>query len=244
MENQKPCIVTVENNAMIIKINRPEDANRIDTESMQMIAAALDEANSRQDVKCIVLTGDRDNFCCGGRIDPNCSQEEKEAYSESLRGMQQKIMYANAPVIAAVEGNCIAGGNDLLACADIAVAREGVMFGFPEITYGAFPVMVMINTIDIIPKKKLLPYFYTGELFDAQAALGYGMLTEVVDDEQFWPAVQKYVDAIVRQPLKTLSLGRRAYLDMLPLGYEKRVALGQSVLQNVWKEQAASGKTY
>lgn len=244
MESQKPCIVTVENHTMMIKINRPEDANRIDTESMRLIAAALDEANLRQDIKCIVLTGDRNNFCCGGRVDPFCSQEEKDAYSESLCDMQRKIMHTNAPVVAAVEGNCIAGGNDLLACADIAVAREGVMFGFPEITYGAFPVMVMINTIDIIPRKKLLPYFYTGELFDAQAALSYGMLTEVVSGEEFWPAVQRYVDAIVRQPLKTLALGRRAYLDMLPLGYEKRVALGRSVLRNVWKEQAASGKTY
>lgn len=244
MEMQKPCIVSVKGQVMTIRLNRPDDGNRITTESMNLITAAVCEANSRKDVKCILITGDKNNFCCGGRFDPNCERKEKDAYSGAIANMQDMLLHANAPVIAAVEGNCIAGGNDLLACADIAVARESVKFGFPEITYGGFPVMVMINIIDLIPKKKLLPYFYTGKLFGAKEALDYGMVTEVTDDAHFWPAIQNYIDALLTQPLTTLSIGRHAYLGMEPLSIPDRRRFGQEVLQNVWKDQAASGKKY
>lgn len=244
MDKQKACIVTSDQGVMTIRLNRPEDANRINTQAMQIITSAIETADSDPDIKCILLTGDHNNFCCGGRIDPASSPEEKDAYSAAIRNMQQRLMHASVPLIAAIEGNCTAGGNDLLACADIAVAREGVSFGFPEITYGAFPIMVMINTIDLIPKKRLLPYFYTGELFDARTALSYGMLTEVTDEEHFWPTVNRYVSAILKQSPRTLSVGRQTYLSMLPASYDERVALGQKALQQIWKEQAASGKTY
>lgn len=244
MENQTPCIVSVNDQVMTLKLNRPEDGNRITTKSMNLISEAIDSANLDPDIKCILITGDKNNFCCGGRFDPNCTQEEKDAYTTAISTMQEKLLNAKAPVIAAVEGNCIAGGNDLLACADIAIAREGVKFGFPEITYGGFPVMVMINIMDLIPKKKLLPYFYTGELFEAKEASEYGMVTAVASDENFWPAVQKYIDALKIQPLATLSIGRRAYLGMLPLTIEERRTFGTEILQSVRKEQAASGKKY
>ena len=144
-----------------------------------------------------------------------------DRYAEAIRNMQRQLMITSAPVIAAVEGDCVAGGNDLLVSADIAVAREGVRFGFPEILHGGFPVMVMINTIDQIPKKNLLPAFYGGELFGTREALQYGMITCAVKEENFDSTVQKYIDMILDKPKEVITMGRKAYYAMCPLNYEK-----------------------
>lgn len=244
MQDKPVCIVTVENGVMTVRLNRPEDANRITTQSMQAIIAAVHQADEDPAVRSIVLCGDKQNFCCGGRVDPAATKAEKDAYSAAIIEMQEALRGSRVPILAAVEGDCLAGGNDLLACSDIAIARKGVHFGFPEITYGAFPVMVMVNTVDVIPQKRLLPYFYTGDLFDADTALSFGMLTEVVEEEDFWPTVQRYTRRLAESPAQALAIGRRAYLGMCPLSPKERVAYGNQVLREVWKEQAASGKTY
>ena len=76
----------------------------------------------------------------------------------------------NKPLIAAVEGNCFAGGHSIVAKADIAVARKGVLFGFPEILRGAFPIMVQVPLVNLIPKKKFLAQLFTGDNITAEEA--------------------------------------------------------------------------
>lgn len=242
MEMVKSVNVTVREGVMYIQLNRPEDENRINREAIELIGAALERADTDETVKVVVLRGNKEYFCSGGRVDPGCSQEEKDKYAQAIRNMQQKLMEIKAPVIAAVEGDCVAGGNDLLASADIAVAKKGVRFGFPEILHGGFPVMVMINTIDVIPKKRLLPAFYGGELFGTEEALAYGLITCVAEEEKFEDTLKHYIDMIVSKPARQIRLGRQAYYHMVPMNYEERVAYGSETLGNVLKEQAQYGK--
>lgn len=241
MDTKKPVQVRVENQVMQICLNRPEDENRINREAMQMIEQALKRADEDADIRVVVLRGDRRNFCSGGRVEAGCSQEEKDRYSEAIRNMQRKLTEIRVPVIAAVEGDCVAGGNDLLASSDIAIARKGVKFGFPEILHGGFPVMVMINTIDVIPKKRLLPAFYGGELFGTDEALAYGLVTAVVEAESFEDELQRYIDMIVSKPARQIEMGRRAYYKMCPMSYEERVEYGVDTLDAVLKEQDRYG---
>ncbi len=244
MKEQGVCLVSQKNASLILRLNRPEDSNRTTTEMLNSITAAVRSANEDDSIHCIVITGNERHFCCGGRVDPAASEEEKSAYSKAITDMQQSLSDSSVPILAAVEGDCTAGGNDLLALSDIAVARKGVHFGFPEITYGSFPVMVMVNTIDVIPQKRLLPFFYTGELFDAETAFRLGMLTEIAAPEDFWDRVHHYTEILAAIPRATLAVGRKAYYGMCPLSITERKAFGDRVLREVWKEQAASGKKY
>lgn len=238
------CLVRREGSSLILQINRPEDANRITTDTMNALIHHMEQATEDPAIHSIIITGNREHFCCGGRVDPAADAQTKAAYSQAIMDLQKTMKKSPVPIIAAIEGDCKAGGNDILACSDIIVAREGVQFGFPEITYGSFPVMVIINMLDLIPQKKLLLYFYTGECFDAHTAEQYGMVTQVASDEEFWPVVRQYADALAKVTTKTLAIGRSAFYGMLPLNWEERVALGNETLRNVWKEQAASGKKY
>ena len=242
MEKEKPVNVDVRDGVMYVQLNRPEDENRINREAIELIGAALERADTDEVVKVVVLKGNKEHFCSGGRVDPGCSQEEKDKYAQAIRNMQQKLMEIKAPVIAAVEGNCVAGGNDLLASADIAVAKKGVRFGFPEILHGGFPVMVMINTIDVIPKKRLLPAFYSGELFGTDEALAYGLITCVAEEEKFEDTLKYYIDMILSKPAQQIKMGRQAYYHMVPMNYEERVDYGSETLGNVLKEQEKYGK--
>ena len=238
METKKPVEVTVKDHVMQIHLNRPEDENRINREAMQMIGQALERADQEADIRIVVLRGNKQHFCSGGRVDAGSSKEEKDRYSQAIRDMQRKLMEIRTPVIAAVEGDCVAGGNDLLASSDIAIARKGVKFGFPEILHGGFPVMVMINTIDVIPKKRLLPAFYGGELFGTEEAMAYGLITCVAEEEAFEETLQYYLDMILSKPALQIQMGRKAYYRMCPMDYEARVAYGTETLEAVLKEQA------
>lgn len=113
METKKPVEVTVKDHVMQIHLNRPEDENRINREAMQMIGQALERADQEADIRVVVLRGNKQHFCSGGRVDAGSSKEEKDRYSQAIRDMQRKLMEIRTPVIAAVEGDCVAGGNDL-----------------------------------------------------------------------------------------------------------------------------------
>lgn len=233
MRETAPVLVEKRDSVVILKFNRPDDQNRVTQESLKALTAALDEIEADSAARVLILAGNRDCFCGGGRIDASSSEAEKDSFSAGIRDVQRRLTKLRIPVIAAVEGDCLAGGNDFLAAADIAVAREGVLFSFPEVLHGTFPVMVMIRTIDVLPKKKALACFYTGEPLSAQEALAYGMITCVVDDAKFWETVMHYATAIASKDATMISMGRRAYYDMLPLTYNDRVEYGRVMLSRV-----------
>lgn len=218
-----------------IILNRPDDDNRITSASNDGITAALQEAEKDDEVKVVIITGNRHHFCTGGRHNPNATPEEKEYNIKSIQLLQKQFKECTKPLIAAIEGDCWAGGNDLLQNCDIAIARRGVTFCFPEIYHNAFPVMLVPALMEKIPAKKLFPAFITGEVLTAEEYETAGMLTKVVDDIDFWPTVYKYVEFLKARPAELIALGRKIFRTMQAMSFEDRIKYSPTALKEVWK---------
>lgn len=235
---EKKVIVTNENGVMTIKLNNPEDKNRCDRFMYVEIAEAVKLAAQSPDVKVVIYTGDKQNFSTGGRIDATGADEEKELYIKALGDYGDAWNMLTKPVIAAIEGDCLAGGFSDAARADIAVARKGIKFALPEIKRGGFPCMVQIPIIDVIPKKKLLPMLYTGEGFSAEDAEKCGLITCAVSDEEFWPTVMHYAEVIASMPQELIEVGRETYYGFAARQPGERQAYGQGQLAKILNLQS------
>lgn len=213
MAEKKPLIVEVKDGVMLIKANRPEEENGMNWEAYELMADAFEEAMAREDVRVIVMTGDEKHFFTGGRVkygDP----EDKRKYNIALKRREEVQARLDVPIIAAVSGDCRAGGMGFVADADFAIARKGARFGFTEAQNGTFPMVVIARTIDVMPKKKALKAYYSGELFSAEEALEMGYLNEIVEEKDLWPTVEKYIGYIKHFDKEVFRLGRKAYYEM------------------------------
>lgn len=238
MKNEIPVLVDIKDHVMTITINRSEDKNRIDRHACDKISEALNSISANPDVNVVVITGNHDYFCTGGRIDATGVQDEQDRYIQAVADMQKALNQVPVPLIAAVEGDCTAGGHNIVIQSDIAIGRKGTVYGFPEIKRGGFPMFSMLNVIDTIPKKKLLYACYTGELYSAEDAEKYGILTFVVEEEQFWPTVNAIVEQIKTKPRDLISIGRSAYYSMSPMNEEERNRYAEAALVNVLEAQS------
>jgi methylglutaconyl-CoA hydratase len=172
-----------------ISLNRPEKKNAFNPELVTALTAALLQASDDEEVKLIVLKAVGDVFSAGAdlaylqQLQEN-SHEENVADSENLKTLFTTIYYLPKVVIAQVEGHAIAGGCGLATVCDITFAVPEAKFGYTEVKLGFVPAIVSCflirKTSETIAKKILL----SGDLFSAEKALAYNLITYVTNREE------------------------------------------------------------
>lgn len=233
-----PVRVEIKDQVMVLTINRPQDENGMDCAAYEQMCDAYEQANASPEIRVIVLTGDDHYFMTGGRVNSK-DPEEKRRYEAALRRRERLQGELRVPIVAAVSGDCRAGGMGFVADADFAVARQGVRFGFTEAKHGTFPCVVMARTVHMMPKKKALEAFYSGEMFSAEEALAMGFLNCVVPAQEFWPTVWRYVGYILAIKKEIFTLGREGYYAMAAMAdREARTAYANDMLPKLLSEVA------
>lgn len=176
-----------------IKLNAPRYRNMFDWRSSMELAGAYAVANSIPTLKAIVVTGTGKRFHLGGIRHNQGDAYERERFADQLRIRNQIMRQIKVPLIAAVNGECSGGGMSLVLKSQLAIAAESARFGYPEVKHNGFACNSMVNTMGIIPKKAALKSFYFGELFSAREALKFGIVQQVVPDEELDEAVEAAV---------------------------------------------------
>lgn len=222
----------------ILTTNRPEHQNRSNYEYYERATEVYEELAVDKNLRVMVVTGVGDYFATGGQLNAS-DPVEKEGYQKATKTFTAAKKKITVPVIAAVNGDCFAGGMNTLMGADLAVAVDTAQFGYPEIKRGGFAALAMVTAMDYIPQKPLLQAFYSGELFDAQQALKYNLVNEVTDKEHFWQVVEKYIDMIVSKPAELIRIGKLGYFGMQPLPLSERPDYARKVLKEVLDAQAS-----
>ena len=128
------CSVQVDGPVAVITINRPQARNSVNEAVAAGMAAALDDAGSRQDIQVIVVTGAGGTFCAGMDLKGFLRGENPHAGGRGFAGIVERP--PAKPVIAAVEGYALAGGFEIALSCDLIVASEAASFGLPEVTRG------------------------------------------------------------------------------------------------------------
>ena len=167
-----------------LTITREERRNAMSHGVLTSLAQAILAAQTQRAVRAIVLTGAGTKAFCAG-ADLQSANAFTTDYSEPHGHLAQLLRVAKAstvPLIARVNGACMAGGMGLMSMCDMVVAAPHAVFGLPEVKVGVFPAQVLSVLQHLIPRRKLVEMCLTGEPITSAQALDYGLVNYVSDE--------------------------------------------------------------
>ena len=226
-----------------LTIQRESRRNAISPAVINALTAALTSANSDRSVRAIVLTGAGDKAFCAG-ADLQSGQSFQLDYAEPTQGFANLLRPSRqmtVPMVARVNGACMAGGMGLLAMCDLAVAAPHAQFGLPEVKVGVFPAQVLSVLNGLIGARALTELCITGEPIGAEEALRLGLINRVSED------LDAGVDALLNRFLdKSPAAIRRGLYLMKRIGamsFEESMAFTESQIGLIaLTEDAAEGQ--
>ncbi len=209
-------------------IQREERRNAMSHGVLAGMTQAIDAAQGDRSLRAIVITGTGDKAFCAG-ADLQAAQAFTSDYSEPyghLALLLRRAKASNLPLVARVNGACMAGGMGLLSMCDLAVAASHAVFGLPEVKVGVFPAQVLSVLQHLVPRRRLAEMCLTGEPLTAAQALEYGLVNYVDDD------VDAKLDWLLQRMLdKSPAAIRRGLYTMKKIetmGFEESMSFTES----------------
>lgn len=196
-----------------LTIDREERRNAL---SPEVLTALLSAVRSPGDgVRVIVVTGAGEKaFSAGadlGALNPDATQLELHEGRGMLRELILAIRECPLPVVARVQGLCLAGGFGLMLACDVAVASEAAAFGTPEVDVGLWPFMIGALVARHVSPKRALDLMLTGRRIDAATALDWGLVSRVVPAAALDETVAEVAAGLAAKSPLVLRLGKAAY---------------------------------
>jgi len=206
---EKPILTEKKDGILTVTVNRLGKLNSMTAEMLEMIGEALDDAAADKSVRCILFKGAGDRaFCAGADISqfPKLSVEGARELSRLGQSTYRKIMEAPVPVVAAVNGYCLGGGNELAIHCDFRLASEKASFGQPEVNLGLIAGWGATYMLPrLVGKSLAAEMMMTGRRLNAEEALKAGLVNIVYPAEEFEAKMQEFVKALVDGPPLALA---------------------------------------
>jgi enoyl-CoA hydratase/carnithine racemase len=167
----------------------------------------------------VLLTAAGPDFCTG-RVREAGGPPSPEAYSrrpeyDGIFGSYTAIRNAQIPVVAAIEGRAMGYGTAVTALCDVSFASETARFNIPEIEHNVMPTMVMSAISDRMNRNAILWMAYSAEFIDAQRALTYGLVSQVVPAASLRDEAERFCKVLLGRPRPAI-LGLKEYLRVAP----------------------------
>jgi enoyl-CoA hydratase/carnithine racemase len=233
MENEATVVLERRGPAFWIALNRPERRNALTQEMIRAVREGLRRAHADGDVRVIVLTGrGAKAFCAGADLAPGGGFAFDPArpsleYADLLRD----ACGATLPIVARVNGACVAGGMGLLCAADLAIAASHATFGLPEVKVGVFPMQVMSLLQQLVPPRIVREWCLTGQGFDAATALRHGLLNQVVPAGALDEATESLIASLADRSPTAIRRGKYALRAMEAMSLPERIAYTEGQIQ-------------
>ncbi|MCF6234285.1 MAG: enoyl-CoA hydratase [Rhodobacteraceae bacterium] len=223
--------VDVENHIALIRLNRPDALNALNTQLLLELCQALEEADANEKTRCIVITGSEKAFAAGADIKEMSSKSFGDVFSENLfADASNRITNIRKPIIAAVAGYALGGGCELAMACDFIIAADTAKFGQPEINLGVMAGMGGSQRLTrFVGKSKSMDMNLTGRFMDAQEAERSGLVSRVVPAkkliEEATSVAQKIAEKSMITTLAIKEAVNRSYETTLSEGilFERRV---------------------
>lgn len=200
-ESAAPAVLyEVTDGVATVTLNRPEQRNVLNAESLGPLLEALRGAAADDAVRVVVLTGSGNTFCSGADLRGAAS----DAGGFAGAGPRMTVAVLEAlldhpkPTVARVQGHVAGGGNGLVAACDLAVAAADARFAFSEVRVGVAPAVVSVVCLRVMPPREAAELMLTGERVDAARALRGGLLTAVVPVGELDATVSRWVAQLRR----------------------------------------------
>jgi enoyl-CoA hydratase len=205
--------ILVENRELVglIRINRPKARNALNRTVLQELVAALEAFDQDPAVGAIVITGDEQAFAAGADIKEMAESTPVEMLAHSHIPLFDRLQAIHKPIIAAVSGFCLGGGNELAMTCDMIVASETARFGQPEINLGVIPGAGGTQRLTrAVGKAIAMEMVLNNRWLSAEEAQRFGLVNRVVPVERYLDeALQLAAEIAARAPL-AVRLGKEA----------------------------------
>ena len=212
------------NHVLQITLNRPAAANAFNTQMAQDLVNAFEAITMDPgDTRVLVLTGSGDRaFCAGGDL------KERNGMSDTAWGRQhliyermaRAILNCPTPIIGVINGAAYGGGCELVAAVDFAYVAEGAKFAQTEVKFGIIPGAGGTQTlVRAIGERRAKELILTGQVFDADQALDWGLANAIYPLKELMPAALATAQTLaenapiaVRQAKQAIGKGRQMSL--------------------------------
>jgi len=216
-------------NVALITLNRPKALNSLCAQLMTELSDALVEFDKDKSVGAIVITGNEKAFAAGADIKEMIPNEFATVFGGGFLENWGQVAKVRKPVIAAVNGYALGGGNELAMMCDIIYAGDKAQFGQPEIMIGTIPGAGGTQRLTrVVGKSLAMELCLTGDRIDAQEALKRGLVSKVFPSAQLVDEAVKLGEKIAGNSPLIVGMAKeavnRAYETTLQEGllYERR----------------------
>ncbi|GGO79153.1 2,3-dehydroadipyl-CoA hydratase [Marinobacterium nitratireducens] len=211
------------NGVLILRLNRPDALNALNTALLEELADLLDDAGLNDDVRSVVITGNERAFAAGADVREMAGLDAVGVMQDPRPRYWARIAAFPKPLIAAVNGYCLGGGCELMMHADIVVASSDAQFGQPEINLGIIPgAGGTQRLIRAVGKALASQMVMTGQPIDAERALQAGLVSELTEPEL---CLERAID-IARRIARQAPLAMQQAKDVLNRAQESHLAAG------------------
>jgi enoyl-CoA hydratase len=184
----------------VVTLNRPEALNALNDEVMGALVDALAELDVDDGIRCIVLGGSERAFAAGADIGQMAEASAMEMYEARRIDRWDAIRRVRTPLVAAVSGFCLGGGNELAMACDLIVASETARFGQPETGLGIIPGAGGTQRLTrAVGKAKAMDVILSGRFLTADEAERAGLVARVVAKEAWLEEAKAVARAIAEK---------------------------------------------
>lgn len=243
-EEFEDLLYEVKDGVATITLNRPAQRNAMTADMRERLSGHLQQISNDPEIRVAIVTGAGGVFCAGADLKQRAASGGVRAEDASATtvlapapGARWSTLKVSKPLIAAIDGYCLAGGMELALACDIRICTPSAQFGLPEVVRGFFPGGGgPQRLVKAIPQSMAMEMLLTGDRIDAEAAARSGLVSRVVAAEDLMPTVRNLAKRIAgHAPLavRTVKEVATAALDQtleqsLRFGDTMRWVIGQT----------------
>jgi len=195
----------------LIRLDRPKALNALNSILMTELIGALKAFDADDLVGAIVITGNERAFAAGADIKEIAEASAVDMLKMDTISIYDGIREIKKPVIAAVSGWCLGGGNELALSCDMIVASESARFGQPEINIGVIPGAGGTQRLTrAIGKAIAMEMVLNNRTLSAEEALQYGLVNRVVPVERYLDEALELASEIATRAPLAVQMGKEA----------------------------------
>jgi len=228
----------------IVTLNRPQALNALNSQFFREMDRMVADIKARDDIKVLIITGEGKAFAAGADIAEmvDMPQEQAREFSRTGQNTFRSLELLEIPVIAAVNGFSLGGGNELAMACDFRIASTRAKFGQPEVNLGLIPGYAATQRLPrLVGPGNALYLLFTGDMITAEEALRMGLVQKVTEPEKLMDEVMEIARKIASKGPKAIRLVKQAAHYGMVHGFEKGSELEAEKFGDPFGNEGAEG---
>jgi enoyl-CoA hydratase/carnithine racemase len=193
----------------VLTLNRPDKMNALDLALLDALEAAVRDAARDPGINALIITGAGRAFTTGFDLSSDDFEMGAEAWRQDMSDNCRRLRTlwdCEIPIVAAVNGYALAGGLELMACCDLAIAAEDALMGEPEVRHVSGPPSLMLPWT--VPIRHVRWLMYTGDMIDGREAERIHLVNRAVPAERLMDEARKLARKLARMPRPAIKFAK------------------------------------